>query len=602
MSESRRLWLVALGALFVFYLPLFAARALPAGHDAFQYLTLQHYFWARRIADGEIPLWIPEMTHGTVSNWWLVLQASVAQSAYLAMGPLTASVAFDRLFTLGMLCDELLLLGGAWLYCRRFLSPAATLFCALTLLGTVVWQRQPWLNFHSYYLLPLTLELLHRLFERRRAKDGLALAAVVLAQGLGNVPYLVSLNAMALGVYLLAWLAVSGTRPERPGRRGKIALGLIAVAATVAAATYYLANRAGTELIVAYRTGRGSGHHVDLSTFLNYGTVPPWQQWVETMVGVPFRMDYSLFIGYAALLFLPFSVKRWKDSPHARALIVTACVLILFAAKTPVTTLLYYAFWPLARYYRHISLAVPVAKVFVVFLAGLGLDAAIFSMSRSARQRALLALGGAALAVGGSLLATSAWGGPIEAMARTILDDITLPVRASLREPGALEAQLAFFGSAALLTGTGLVAMAGARGSPGKLALSLCALQAVPLAGFRLREQFLATAPASAQRLHALRPEPAPFAWRRLPRETRSEEARAFEPLLGSGPTGPFGTNYWSHHLLFREDLESSPYRTDHWLSSWDNFLRLGDRAKSYATTDRGVAMLRPDRSELWRG
>ena len=56
---------------------------IPAGHDGFQFLTLQYYFLNNAIQAHEIPQWIPYMTQGSVATLWFSIQASMLQSVLL---------------------------------------------------------------------------------------------------------------------------------------------------------------------------------------------------------------------------------------------------------------------------------------------------------------------------------------------------------------------------------------------------------------------------------------------------------------------------------------------------------------------------------------
>src|SRR5437899_865686 len=73
---------------------LMADGRVMRGHDSFQCFSLQYYFLNNRVMAGEIPLWMPFMSHGTVSTWWYTIQASPLQNAMLFTGWLPTSVNF----------------------------------------------------------------------------------------------------------------------------------------------------------------------------------------------------------------------------------------------------------------------------------------------------------------------------------------------------------------------------------------------------------------------------------------------------------------------------------------------------------------------------
>ena len=140
----------------------------PAGHDGFQYFTLQYFFLNNAAQGGGVAQWIPYMSHGTVATLWYGIQGSFLQQVLLWLGPLVRHADLLTVFHLGVFVDDMILLTGTWLLARRFLAWPAACFVAISVVGSAVWLDQPYWNFRLYYALPLVIELGHRFLDSGR--------------------------------------------------------------------------------------------------------------------------------------------------------------------------------------------------------------------------------------------------------------------------------------------------------------------------------------------------------------------------------------------------------------------------------------------------
>jgi hypothetical protein len=136
--------LIAAEGLFLLW--LCQTGRVPRGHDGFQYFSLQYYFLNDAVQTGDAAaLWMPYMTHGTVSNWWYVTPAGILPQVYLLLGPVLKSIGFLPLYYLGIWFDLVVLLLGTWLLSRRHFktSTAAVLACVMVTASTT-WAAQTW--------------------------------------------------------------------------------------------------------------------------------------------------------------------------------------------------------------------------------------------------------------------------------------------------------------------------------------------------------------------------------------------------------------------------------------------------------------------------
>lgn len=379
---------------------LTVAGRVPVGHDALQLLMLQHGFMNHAVTAGGSPQWMPFLTHGTVSSWFHLTQASaVQQTACLAGIP----VGFLTVYHLGMLFEHVLLVVGTWLLARRFTaSPWAAAFTALSAGASAVGTQQPAFNLHLVAALPMTLHLVHRFVETSRWRYVALAGNLTVIHVLGGALYFVPIITFVVFLYLVClalvleretwWALAAGFRLPR------MAAALAAVA--LPALLLWVTSTAGTERIRLYMPGRTPDGSVARSNFMAHGGNLGPVKWIEMGTGVSPCMDYTLYLGAAApalvLAGLVFGMRRARVPPT-----VTAAVVLLFSMGT-VVSLWAYRFWPLMDSYRHLALVSSIVRVLLCFLAGWGFET-VFVSGRHGR------LAAGAMAAGAAAAAYLAW-------------------------------------------------------------------------------------------------------------------------------------------------------------------------------------------------
>lgn len=349
-------------------------RRIPGGHDGFQYFTLQYYFLNNVAYAGEVPQWIPFLTHGTVTAWWYGIQSGLLQNVLFFAAGVLRGVNFLPLFYAGLFVDELLLLIGTWLLGKRFLgSPLTVLFVTLSVTGSCIWTLQPWWNLHFYYALPLIIFLCHRFLDSGKWRYCLLAGNLLFIQSLGNLPYFLPATTLVVFLYFLFYAACNSKAVRQ--KISMINLGWPAVGSFLLIilpfVAYYVALTFGADQIVNY-TFRKPGGSSSLDVFLGYGGQLHWRAWAELLSGVSPLMDQTLYIGIVCVPLivwgLIFNVKRENIHFH-----LTAVVLLLLSMATVVSIFFYYC-WPMMGYFRHLALLSPLVKLFLCFLAGFGVD------------------------------------------------------------------------------------------------------------------------------------------------------------------------------------------------------------------------------------
>jgi hypothetical protein len=382
---------------------LAATSRVVRGHDGFVYFGMQYFFLNEAVVSGAIPQWIPYMTQGLTASVWYVLQAGLAQNVFLVLGPLLKGANFLLLFHAGIFADRLVLLLGVWLLGRRFFQSAhAILITASSIMASAVWMDQPWFNFHLYYALPLVLELTHRFLDTCRWRYAFLACFATALQTLGNLPYFLPVFTLVVFLYFLFYLAFHHDGARRFWRElvwGWPAFGF--VAGGVASFLWiYLVLRAGTGEIVSYHPGRGLSFTASVESYLTYGEgLRPWAVF-EVLSGVSPAMDYTLYVGILPLPLVLCGLVWNLKKEHAHFWLLVL-VLTLIVAGTALAAALYYL-WPGMKYFRHLVLLSPLARLFVCFLAGFGWEGLAVRGSRArdrARKGFLLAVAGTFVAL-----------------------------------------------------------------------------------------------------------------------------------------------------------------------------------------------------------
>jgi len=346
---------------------------IPNGHDTFEYFTLQYYFLNHAVIYGEIPQWMPFMTHGTVATWWYAIQAGLLQNVLLFAGPLLKGINFVSIFNIGIFTDELLLLTGTWLLARRFLSAFATFFTTVSVMGSSIWAGQIWFNFHFYYAFPLILYFLHLFLEKGKWRY-LALAGNLFAvQALANLPYFPPVFSLMIFMYFFSYFVCNRARVQKQIIRLRLNTAAVAAIASILLSLSLIPLFLLTEtgLLVKYYLGRNLDGTVPLQYFLEYGGKLNLGCWFETILRISPCVDYNLYIGIPGLSFvlLGWFTLRKKNAHF----FLTTVLIFLFGMGTFLSTGFYYV-WPGMKFFRHLSLVIPFAKYFLCLLAGAGLE------------------------------------------------------------------------------------------------------------------------------------------------------------------------------------------------------------------------------------
>lgn len=490
-GTERKLFVLLLLLQAAFYAYLIGDRRMVRPMDTWACYALQHFVASHASSEGGNPLWIPYLSQGMASNWYLCLQGGMFQNAACLAGPLLAGANFIPLFHVGLFFDELLLVTGMWLLMGRFsLSPAARFFAGVATVGSSMWADQLFFTLRSVAAFPMILYLLEStLTSGSRAK--LAAAVNLLAlQLLGSVPYAVVFSAVLAAFYLglRVWIGPRDLAPAaawkpRAGDCLWLPLSLVGLAC-VAVSLFH-----GLGSIVTLIPGREADNTANPDAFLAWGGSVNPLRYARSLLALSPSMEPGLFCGYATLACaaLAHLHSRLRRVATLYACLLF-CVLFTMGSLALIAALLYQSV-PGMNYYRYVGHAATFVKLFLILLSAFGAEVLI----RSCRARAgSLRLPGALLAViAGLLWAVAAAGAAgsdllpgINALLQGTSRGLTYP---ELVRPGAL-GRLVLWDALGATVCSLVVLLLGASRAPSRaLVATLLVVHALDVYGWRFR-------------------------------------------------------------------------------------------------------------------
>lgn len=383
-SNNKRRFVIPVFSLL--FLLLFALRLflvldkrIPMGHDTFQYMQLQYtLFFNEPALHKAVPQWLPFITHGTMSNFWVVFCQGILTSTLVPFAGYLKHINFLYIFQAGLLFDEAVLLLGCVLLAKRYFKSTATiLFAASSIIFTTIASTQIWWELHIVYLFPITLYCFDRALRDISAKYLFLGGLFLVGMMLGNPPYCAPLFTFTMTVFGLSIWAFLPRQTSACLKQFVSSFKLRHLSAIIIPCILlliiFLFMKYGTEDIISRNSKRTADWQVSgLKDFLAYGENINLSKYLGLVSRGTNNLDNTV---YAGLLIVPFVILTFfrVRSRLSYAFGITALIMVLFSAGLIIPVIFYYVF-PLAKYYRHIGLVTPLVKLFIVFYAAFGFD------------------------------------------------------------------------------------------------------------------------------------------------------------------------------------------------------------------------------------
>jgi hypothetical protein len=345
--------------------------------DSFQAYAHFNLTLANLLTSGELPQWLPYAVFGApAAPYNQAFLSPFAVVAALAGSALHISNAWS-LFNICLVLELWVMALGAWLLSGELFATrearAAVTFAAVL---AVNWHLQLfwWGRMLVYW--PLLLLYVLRL---RRLGDAGDVAAAGLAGLLliyGSVTYAAPVDVMICLVAYGAAAALLGLRRpfiEGASLRRPRTAALWGLLAGVGGAYAWLLSRSFEHIVVLAPLRRADGT-VSLETFLAYGGLATTKLG-EFFSGFPISHLETFF--YVGVMATGLAVLGLIRRPGRMVHVLFATTLFLFLLSLGPDGLVAYAAYhfPLADRFRHLSMLVPLVRLFFLILAGFGVEA-----------------------------------------------------------------------------------------------------------------------------------------------------------------------------------------------------------------------------------
>lgn len=377
------------GILGLYYLFVYIyMRRMPLGHDTWSYMQMHYIFLNDAVKKGEIPLWFPYMTKGTVSNVWLYLQNNFLANIYYVIAPILVKINDYYLFYLSMYADEIVFGVGMLLLSLKLYSTRwAVIFTTVSSVFSVIWGAQIWFNLRLYYLLPFIFYFFLEFIKTASWRYFFLLLLMFPLSMFGNVPYFISvLSLVAFLFYALViifmWKDIKNRLIPSLTKNG-LAMPLlkctsaIFVSGSLTGLVYYCVKYAGAEAIHYANVARAASGRVEMQDFLTYGGDISFAKFVALFTGYTTNVDQMLYSGTLVMVFFAAYLYYWirKNSVNklAQVFFIVFVLMLSFTTGGVFSKIAYYL-WPTMTMFRHIGLVGGILRILIILLSAYGLD------------------------------------------------------------------------------------------------------------------------------------------------------------------------------------------------------------------------------------
>lgn len=381
--NKRRALEVAAIVAFVFVLAVwrYGQRVVPV-HDAMQVFHAFYFYYCSLFQFGAAPEWLPFHTFGMEAS--SINAVCISPSGYLCarlgawLGVRNVLAVYETSFFL----DQLVLVLGVYALAGKLLRSRFTvLFTALSVAATVDWWSQPWWNFRIAVPFPLALALLLHFASTRRPLFFWLSGIVLIAFLFGGLPYWLPFYFY---VFVAACLPLVWSdwrlflEPFRPRAVNGVGAAILLVLVGSYAHSAFTAVR---EQVAVGVPGRNPDLSVDIRDFLTHaGTYP--LDWIiqQQLTGYPVRLgwdsgfcpDQTLYVGLATLVLACLGVTAMREPGRKTVFAVFVAAYWLLAAGWFAMALYYLV--PAMSYMRYLCLLYSFGKIWIIVLAGFGLE------------------------------------------------------------------------------------------------------------------------------------------------------------------------------------------------------------------------------------
>ncbi len=356
-------------------------------HDSMSWLVhFFYFFYNEYFINGQLPLWIPYSTFGHIVDYCLITTISPAQYFVMFTGKMLGVQDAMALLKVSMAIEQLAFVTFMYLLSKKlFKQRLSILFVCIGAVFTIFWGINYGINFRSYYLMPLVLLFIIHFLDTSQIKYlWLAGIASVISM-VGNTPYYLPIYAI---IYLTFSLVLFFSKRDHFKLTIKDTFSFSSLASLVffiALSFIYIdfVNHM-LDFTSGFNTGRSESGSVPLRTFLFHGGLYENNSPVsgsgldvlwQFIYACPRTYDFVVYVGLIPIVFLFYAMFFVNKNRYIKAMTIPCALIILLNLGdiSFVSTTLY-LFFPLMDYYRHITYLPVFTKIFILLIAGFGLE------------------------------------------------------------------------------------------------------------------------------------------------------------------------------------------------------------------------------------
>ncbi len=345
------------------------------GHDFLDVAIHRYFFLNQAISAHEFPQWIPYVVHGAPTAYSNATYDGRLQDVLLLISSFLPKINFLTYLNLGFLIDELLLAVGMWLWASRVFQHKLTMaFVSGTVLASSVWVYAPGFDLQIYCAIPLVLYFFHQFLDQGKWRYFLFGMNLLAIQAIGEPPYFFPATTLAVFLYLVFYCLFNIKDTLVKLRRitfpvsAVIACLLVILSFVVVYGFFHFS----FDQITINRGSNPEGK-IGIEQFLSYEVSFGFTKWTELILGFSSQVDIMLYSGISTVILVMFYV---FTGIKKESLPVLGTFIFLFFLSTGggILAKICYYVWPLMSYFRQLAYIAMIAKVFLIMLAGFGLD------------------------------------------------------------------------------------------------------------------------------------------------------------------------------------------------------------------------------------
>lgn len=361
-------------------------------HDTLTVYQFFSYFYSEIIYNQEIPLWLPYTAYGIPSDSYLLFSFGPFQYLAIFIGCIFNITNTLHLFVTSLICESIFLMFGAYLFLRHIINNQLPVIISVIFTGLLAQHDiQLYWNFKILLPIPLSLYLAHKWIETLNPVYFLSSLANLILWSFGSLPYVIPLQFYIIACYCFFLIfykikikdinkenilkIYETAKTQILNKKNQIysllPITTIGICLSVIITIKHVINR---EMAYSAAAGRQTNLKVSLDSYLNHGDFTDWHKVLEMLNGFPYCKNFLLpFTGIICIAFAIIGIlSKNKTKSHVSLLISTIFIIAFSVKGTYVARIMYY--FPEMDVFRHIAYVITIGKIFVVMLAGFGIQ------------------------------------------------------------------------------------------------------------------------------------------------------------------------------------------------------------------------------------